>query len=107
MAIAATVHFEKTPQATIIEVSGRDRPGLLAGLARAIDKNGLSIGSAHVDCYGRRAVDAFYVIDSETRGPISNDQKKALKLDIEAVLAEGQAPHPKANSLKLKSASKR
>jgi [protein-PII] uridylyltransferase len=105
--IAATVLFENTPQATIIEVSGRDRPGLLAGLARAIDNNALSIGSAHIDCYGHRAVDAFYVFDQETRKPLNADQKKALKADILAVLDEGHAMQIKVSPLTLKTATKR
>ena len=49
----------------MIEVSGRDRPGLLDHLARAIAEAGLSIHSAHVDNYGERAVDAFYVRTTE------------------------------------------
>jgi [protein-PII] uridylyltransferase len=55
---------EASGDSTVIEVSGRDRPGLLDNLARAIAEAGLSIHSAHVDNYGERAVDAFYV-----RGP--------------------------------------
>jgi [protein-PII] uridylyltransferase len=49
--------------ATVVEASGRDRPGLLEGLARAISEADLSIQSAHIDGYGERAVDTFYVVD--------------------------------------------
>jgi [protein-PII] uridylyltransferase len=51
--------------ATVIEASGRDRPGLLEALARALSKAKLSIQSAHIDNYGERAVDAFYVVTAE------------------------------------------
>ena len=47
--------------ATIIETSGRDRPGLLADLASALSASGLTIRSAHIESHGVRAVDAFYV----------------------------------------------
>ena len=47
--------------ATIIEASGRDRPGLLADLAHALSDAGLTIRSAHIESHGVRAVDAFYV----------------------------------------------
>ena len=46
----------------MIEASGRDRPGLLAALARILAEAELSIQSAHIDNYGERAVDAFYVV---------------------------------------------
>ena len=47
--------------ATILETSGRDRPGLLADLAAALSASGLTIRSAHIESHGVRAVDAFYV----------------------------------------------
>jgi [protein-PII] uridylyltransferase len=46
---------------TVIEVSGRDRPGLLADLARTLSGAGLIIVSAHIDAYGERVADVFYV----------------------------------------------
>ncbi len=48
---------------TVIEVDGRDRPGLLHDLTRAIYVSGLSIHSAQIATYGERAVDVFYVKD--------------------------------------------
>jgi [protein-PII] uridylyltransferase len=62
--IAPTVAIDNDASgaATVIEISGRDRPGLLADLARILAESGLSIQSAHIDNYGERAVDAFYVV---------------------------------------------
>ncbi|HYE46726.1 MAG TPA: [protein-PII] uridylyltransferase, partial [Caulobacter sp.] len=40
---------EASSEATVVEASGRDRPGLLHSLARAISDAGLSIVSAHID----------------------------------------------------------
>jgi [protein-PII] uridylyltransferase len=48
---------------TVVEVNGRDRPGLLHDVTAAISAQGLQIASAHVTTYGVRAVDVFYVKD--------------------------------------------
>ncbi|MGH7120291.1 MAG: ACT domain-containing protein, partial [Acetobacteraceae bacterium] len=48
---------------TVIEVNGRDRPGLLHDITAAISAEGLTIASAHISTYGVRAVDVFYVKD--------------------------------------------
>ena len=48
---------------TVLEVNGRDRPGLLHDVTAAISDAGLQIASAHVTTYGVRAVDVFYVKD--------------------------------------------
>ena len=49
--------------ATVLEVEGADRPGLLYDVSRAIFEAGLSISSSIVATYGERAVDVFYVRD--------------------------------------------
>ena len=48
---------------TVIEVNGRDRPGLLYDLTNAMTNLGLQISSAHISTYGERVVDVFYVKD--------------------------------------------
>jgi [protein-PII] uridylyltransferase len=49
--------------ATVIEVNGRDRPGLLYDVTRALTECGLQITSAKVSTFGERVVDVFYVKD--------------------------------------------
>lgn len=49
---------------TVIEVNGRDRPGLLHDLTRVLFSLSLSIASARITTYGERAVDVFYVKDN-------------------------------------------
>lgn len=61
---------------TVIEVNGRDRPGLLHDMTAAISAQGLSIASAHISTYGVRAVDVFYVKDMFGL-KITNEQKLA------------------------------
>ena len=48
---------------TVIEVNGRDRPGLLHDVTSALSSASLQISSAHITTYGMRAVDVFYVRD--------------------------------------------
>ncbi|MEC9225535.1 MAG: [protein-PII] uridylyltransferase [Pseudomonadota bacterium] len=48
---------------TVIEINGRDFPGLLHRLTRTLADLGLQIQTATVSTYGERAVDVFYVKD--------------------------------------------
>ncbi|GAN53931.1 PII uridylyl-transferase [Tanticharoenia sakaeratensis NBRC 103193] len=48
---------------TVLEINGRDRPGLLHDVTRVISEQSLQIASAHITTYGMRAVDVFYVRD--------------------------------------------
>ncbi|MCW5770452.1 MAG: [protein-PII] uridylyltransferase [Rhodospirillaceae bacterium] len=49
--------------ATVIEVNGRDRPGLLYDVTRALTDCGLQITTAKISTFGERVVDVFYVKD--------------------------------------------
>ena len=62
---------------TVLEVNGRDRPGLLHDVTAAISEQGLQIASAHVTTYGVRAVDVFYVKDVFGL-KVDNERKLAL-----------------------------
>ena len=48
---------------TIIELNGRDRPGLLHDIARVLADMSIRIHSAHISTYGFKVVDVFYVKD--------------------------------------------
>ena len=48
---------------TVIEVNGRDRPGLLYSLTRALSDLTLQISSAKIATFGEKAIDVFYVKD--------------------------------------------
>ncbi|MEX2648336.1 MAG: [protein-PII] uridylyltransferase, partial [Alphaproteobacteria bacterium] len=48
---------------TVIEVNGRDRPGLLHDVTLALARQRLSIVTARISTYGDRVVDVFYVRD--------------------------------------------
>ncbi len=71
---------------TVIEVNGRDRPGLLHDVTAAISDQGLQIASAHITTYGVRAVDVFYVKDVFGL-KVENERKlAALRRAMEAAL---------------------
>ncbi|MEZ6029274.1 MAG: [protein-PII] uridylyltransferase [Hyphomonadaceae bacterium] len=70
---------------TIIEVSGRDRTGLLYDIARELADAKLSIRSAHVGAYGERVHDVFYV-EPEGGGPMPTDMDQPLTERLVAVL---------------------
>lgn len=48
---------------TVVEVNGRDRPGLLFEITRAMTALNLQIASAKISTYANAAVDVFYVKD--------------------------------------------
>ena len=91
-AVSATVSVDNnaSESATVVEVSGRDRPGLLEALARTFVRAGLAIQSAHIDCYGERAIDAFYV--SRDQGGKLEDPRAILTLkeSLLVVLSDGE-----------------
>ena len=49
---------------SVIEINGRDRPGLLHDVTKELTNLGLQISSALITTYGERAVDVFYVKDA-------------------------------------------
>jgi [protein-PII] uridylyltransferase len=77
--------------ATVIEVSGADRPGLLAELSRTLSDHDLSIRSAHVAGFGERAVDSFYVTDRKGRKLKSDGLLDEVHAALEAVLDRAPA----------------
>ncbi|MGC1305151.1 MAG: ACT domain-containing protein, partial [Caulobacteraceae bacterium] len=83
---AVAVDNEASDMATVVEVSGRDRPGLLQAVSRTLADAGLSVQSAHIESFGERAVDAFYVTDADGRKLTEPYAIAALKQDLKAVL---------------------
>ncbi len=87
----AMIDLDQTPDAAVIEVSGADRPGLLAELARLLADHGLSIRSAHIAGFGERAVDGFYVTDVRGRKPKAGASLERLRAELERVLDRREA----------------
>ena len=77
---------------TVIEVNGRDRPGLLFELTRALTGLNLQVSSAKISTYGEKVVDVFYVKNLFGH-KIEHPAKLAdIRSTLEAVLAKGNEP---------------
>jgi [protein-PII] uridylyltransferase len=76
---------------TVIEVSGRDRTGLLYDLAGILTSLNIDISSAHIATFGEKAVDVFYVTD-QARKKITREatQKKLRETLLEAFERDGE-----------------
>ena len=80
---------------TVIEVNGRDRPGLLHRLTRALADLKLQIASAKISTFGERAVDVFYVKDQFGLKIDDERRLKAIRERLMAVLAEPLPARPR------------
>ena len=81
---------------TVIEINGRDRPGLLHDVTAAMSRENLQIASAHITTYGVRAVDVFYVKDLFG---LKITDKKRLEEIRESLLACMKAAEAQAKAL--------
>ncbi len=90
---------------TVIEVNGRDRPGLLYDLARAFFRLNISISSAHVATYGERAVDVFYVRDLFGHKITHPAKIKAIEKSLTEALSGQDSPRGDAKRLAARTAA--
>ncbi len=77
---------------TMIEVTGRDRRGLLYYLTAALTAQNLRIANAKISTFGHRAVDTFYVKDQFGLKVEAEARLKAIREALRAVLGEGESP---------------
>ena len=80
------VRFPKTQrdETCIIEVQGRDRPGLLNELAAFLTDSRLDISTAHIEVVGAMAVDVFYVKCAD----LDDKAKKKLRAGLLNILRD-------------------
>jgi len=69
---------------SVIEVSGKDRPGLLYDLTKSLSDMNINIHSAHIATFGERATDVFYVLSQNgekvfSRKKINSIEKELIK----------------------------
>ncbi|MGF1549943.1 MAG: [protein-PII] uridylyltransferase [Sphingomonadaceae bacterium] len=76
---------------TVIEVNARDRPALLAALAKALFECSVTVHSAHIATYGERAVDVFYLTEKEGGKIEDMDRLAALERSLTEAAAESPA----------------
>jgi [protein-PII] uridylyltransferase len=83
---------------TVVEVNGRDRPGLLHDIGTALAEQGLQIASAHITTYGVRAVDVFYVKDVFGLKVENERRIAALREALLAALGPSEPPAIRASA---------
>ena len=71
---------------TVIEVAGRDRPGLLYEVTSTMSNLFLDITSAHITTFGEKAVDVFYVTDLTGKKITSESRQATIRETLEKVL---------------------
>ena len=76
---------------TVLEVNGRDRPGFLHIVTRALTRLNLQIQSAHITTYGERAVDVFYVKDVFGLKVVHADKLKQVATEVEKSIRDFDA----------------
>ncbi|MEM7328028.1 MAG: [protein-PII] uridylyltransferase [Pseudomonadota bacterium] len=97
-----TISDDASQAYTVIDVSGRDRPGLLSDVSKVLANAGISIVSAHVGSYGERVFDAFYV---ELPDGYTEAMKSSLRDQLLAALGREEPDGPRTPARKLKRAS--
>lgn len=90
--VPPSVTFDNTASElyTVVEVTGRDRMGLVHDLSRAISMQRVNIFSAVIATYGERAVDTFYVKDLFGHKIENEKHRKAIEIALFDAL-EGNA----------------
>ena len=97
-----TISEDASQAHTVIDVSGRDRPGLLSDVSQVLAEAGISIVSAHVGSYGERVFDAFYV---KLPDGFDEAMKSSLRDQLLAALGREEPDGPSTPARKLKRAS--
>jgi [protein-PII] uridylyltransferase len=84
---------------TVIEINGRDRPGLLYRLTSALSELKLQISSAKISTFGQRAVDVFYVKDLFGLKIEAEPKLRVIRARLLEALEDGRPVAPPAPAL--------
>jgi [protein-PII] uridylyltransferase len=105
--------FEVTPRVlvdnkasashTVVEINGRDRPGLLFELTRALTGINLQISSAKISTYGEKVVDVFYVKNIFGLKVEHEGKLREIRETLLAVLAEPEETGTAKRTVRAKS----
>ena len=71
---------------TVIEVNGRDRPGLLYEITRALTRSALIVKGARIATFGEQAVDVFYVHNAVGDKITNADRLNSIREEVKAAL---------------------
>lgn len=98
---SVVIDAQASTRFTVIDITARDRAGLLADIARILAGQNLSIHSAHVGSYGERVFDAFYVRTQNGQKLTDEKTKSTLHDHLLAVLKREDLDGPKTPARKL------
>jgi len=80
---------ETSRESTIIDLSARDRPGLLYRVTRILSEEGLDIQSAQITTRGELAADSFYVRTADGKKLADAAKMRAVRNRLKAALDAG------------------
>ncbi len=86
-----SVGVKSIAEHTVIELTGKDRPGLLSEVSAVLSETGCNVNSAEVWTHNLRAACVLYVTDKETQGPIANGKKLERIKDLLFKVMKGGA----------------
>lgn len=87
--IKVTLDSDISKDCLVVEARGRDRPGLLYQLAKAITEINLSIRFAYIATYGEVAVDSFYVQTMTGEKVVDPKVKQIIRRRLATTLNKG------------------
>jgi len=89
--VPTVVEFENdlSRESTIVDLSARDRPGLLYRVTRILSGEGLDIQSAQITTRGEMAADSFYVKTSDGKKLGDAAKMREVRLRLKAELDAG------------------
>ena len=92
MAVVPRVLIDNKASAThtLVEVTGRDRPGFLYLVTNALTRQNLQISTAKISTFGVSAVDVFYVKDQFGLKIDKEARLQQIRDALMAALAEGE-----------------
>jgi [protein-PII] uridylyltransferase len=88
---STVVEFENetSRESTIIDLTARDRPGLLYRVTRILSEAGLDIQSAQITTRGEMAADSFYVRTADGKKLGDAAKMRAIRVRLKAALDAG------------------
>jgi len=91
IAASTVVEFENetSRESTIIDLTARDRPGLLYRVTRILSEEGLDIQSAQITTRGEIAADSFYVRGADGKKLSDVAKMRGIRLRLKSALDAG------------------
>lgn len=80
---------------TILEVTGKERNGLLYELTRTLASNGIRVNSAHAGAYGERIHDTFYIQTRDGKKLRDSELMETLACDLLNILSRDADAAPR------------